>query len=182
MMLPPSCGFEPMTYGLQSSASVCLPSVPPRTVTKVRLRGTSLTSPAAIACLTASKPAGKDNAPAKATLDSMKSRRVGSRPQMWLSIPIPFCLRLPDLVRHGPSPGVRLPITLRRRPATAGSARRHSWGGSPLKISSASATVLAEAINYALNHWDVDAQSADPSSYRRWRPRLLHHLVPSGNI
>src|SRR6267143_3118269 len=115
MMLPPSCGFEPMTYGLQSSASVCLPSVPPRTVTKVRLRGTSLTSPAAIACLTASKPAGKDNAPAKATLDSMKSRRVGSRPQMWLSIPIPFCLRLPDLARHGPSPGVRLPITLRWR-------------------------------------------------------------------
>jgi len=29
---------------------------------------------------------------------------------MWLSIPIPFVLRLPDLARHGPSPGVRLPI------------------------------------------------------------------------
>src|SRR3979411_2712923 len=28
----------------------------------------------------------------------------------------------------------------------------------------------------------VDARSADPSSYRRWRSRLLHHLVSSGNI
>src|SRR5450759_238299 len=28
----------------------------------------------------------------------------------------------------------------------------------------------------------VDPRSADPSSYRRWRSRLLHHLVSSGNI
>ena len=38
---------------------------------------------------------------------------------MWLSIPIPFYLRLPNLARHGPSPTIRLPIPLRwRRPAS----------------------------------------------------------------
>ncbi len=30
--------------------------------------------------------------------------------------------------------------------------------------------------------WSLDTRSADPSSYRRWRSRLLHHLVSSGNI
>jgi len=30
--------------------------------------------------------------------------------------------------------------------------------------------------------WSLDTRSADPSSYRRWRSRLLHHLVSSGNV
>jgi len=29
--------------------------------------------------------------------------------------------------------------------------------------------------------WSLDTRSADPSKYRRWRSRLLHHLVPNGN-
>src|SRR5579871_3059182 len=94
MMLPPSCGFEPVTYGLQSSCSVCLPSVPPRTVTRVRLRGISLISPAAIALATLSRPAGSASAPAAATLDHKNSRRVGPRPRISFSIPkVLFCRR-----------------------------------------------------------------------------------------
>src|ERR1700733_6234429 len=30
--------------------------------------------------------------------------------------------------------------------------------------------------------WSLDTRSADPSSYRRWRSRLLHDLVSSWNI
>ena len=64
---------------------------------RVRLRGTSLISPAAIACVTASKPAGNDNAPARATLDSMKSRRVGARPQNMAFHPYSLLFAAPKL-------------------------------------------------------------------------------------
>ena len=36
--------------------------------------------------------------------------------------------------------------------------------------------------NQSTKSGPLDTRSADPSSYRRWRSRLLHHLVPSGNI
>src|ERR1700730_7950038 len=65
------------------------PSVPPsRTVTRVRLRGTSLSSPAAIASDTLIRLIGNASPDANHAEYFMKSRRVGGEPQDWLSIPL----------------------------------------------------------------------------------------------
>src|ERR1700756_610049 len=65
------------------------PSVPPsRTVTRVRLRGTSLSSPAAIASDTLIRLIGNASPDANNAEYFMKSRRVAAEPQDWLSIPL----------------------------------------------------------------------------------------------
>src|SRR5215469_110955 len=65
------------------------PSVPPsRTVTRVRLRGTSLSSPAAIAFDTLERPIGNARPDANNAEYFMKSRRVAAETQDWLSIPL----------------------------------------------------------------------------------------------
>src|SRR5262249_22392166 len=58
-----------------------------RTVTRVRLRGTSLSSPAATAFDTLIRLIGNASPDANKAEYFMKSRRVGGEPQDWLSIP-----------------------------------------------------------------------------------------------
>ena len=41
---------------------------------------------------------------------------------------------------------------------------------------------ISRSKNFTAQSWSLDTRSADPSSYRRRRSRLLHHLVSSGNI
>src|SRR5215471_21468917 len=68
------------------------PSVPPsRTVTRVRLRGTFLSSPAAIAFDTLIRLIGNASPDANNAEYFMKSRRVAAEAQDWLSIPL--CVR-----------------------------------------------------------------------------------------
>ena len=58
-----------------------------RTVTRVRLRGTSLIAPAAVASDTLKRPIGNARPDANNAEYFMKSRRVAPEPQVWFSIP-----------------------------------------------------------------------------------------------